>query len=466
MKVLAIAALVGGITLAGVTMSVLAGGYSEPFTSSPPAPLSYQSGHFLDGFDVQVHDRAMNRDENVLGPMQAGHGADCSPPPATHAIGSDRASAVFQCKDHFMTALNGENYGVVYLTPPAMVDFSTQGTITFEVSTEDTSPRDWWDITVSPFADSQALPLLSALSQGVDLQGPNRNAVVITTDNGEGAPHAIIVRNGADAGLPYTGALPGTSVAAGTNQAATRQTFSLTITPTHVRFERLASSTAPQLTYVDASIAALGWTQGVVQWGHHSYVPTKCDNGCSANTYHWDNFTIDPFVSLGIAPVSPKYVDGPTTLTHAAASAGAYLRFSAICTPIIDGAAGVKMTSVARDHFASYLVPIAEGSSTHTLSFRADDWYSGPCAFKDGSVFSQGGAPSPTSTGTVTPTVTASPSPSVTPTASPSPSPSASPTPFPTPTPDTRRYRCQVQARPGAPWQTVWSGSPAGRVCP
>ena len=46
------------------------------------------------------------------------------------------------------------------------------------------------------------------------------------------------------------------------------------------------------------NFSSLGWTQGVVQFGHHSYTPFKdCESHpfiCEPDTWHWDNISINP----------------------------------------------------------------------------------------------------------------------------------------------------------------------------
>ncbi len=62
-----------------------------------------------------------------LEPMNAQHGADCSPFPASHAIpyGTNLDQSFYVCHDHMMTALNApDDQGVAAITPNALVDFS------------------------------------------------------------------------------------------------------------------------------------------------------------------------------------------------------------------------------------------------------------------------------------------------------------------------------------------------------
>ena len=455
---------VGGLILASA---------SGTFDGSPPTPLGYQQGTFLDGWSVNVHERSMASVAGGQGlgdaihPLAAQHGADCASPPATHNTGNSRSAAVFQCRDHMMTALNGDEYGVIYLMPPELADFTNgPAIIQWDMSTEKMSVRDWWDVTISPLMDAQSLPLLSALSQGVDLQGPNRNAVFVGSDNGEGAANIQIVRNGSitDYGPPgWAGVRPSDGVVAGTNQAATRQTFRITLTTTSLRMERLASPTAPGLVLLDQAFPALSWTQGVVQWGHHSYTPDKDNAGVPA-TWHWDNFSITPYVPFYLKHHSVYFGDGGGVLNIEPAPAGAYLRFSAVCTTSVNGVIVSPMLMTNPIGAASYLVPLPVGTSQVSIGLNGSH-----CNAKDFDVVAMnGGTPSPptqTATpGTGTPTPTVLPSPSATSTPSVTQTPSASPTPLPTPTPDSRRYRCQV--RQGFSWVTVWDGAFAGRTCP
>lgn len=455
---------VGGLILASA---------SGTFDGSPPTPLGYQQGTFLDGWSVNVHERSMASVAGGQGlgdaihPLAAQHGADCASPPATHNTGNSRSAAVFQCRDHMMTALNGDEYGVIYLMPPELADFTNgPAIIQWDMSTEKMSVRDWWDVTISPLMDAQSLPLLSALSQGVDLQGPNRNAVFVGSDNGEGAANLQIVRNGSitDYGPPgWAGVRPSDGVVAGTNQAATRQTFRITLTTTSLRMERLESPTAPAVVMLEQTFPALGWTQGVVQWGHHSYTPEK-DNAGVPSTWHWDSFNIDPAVPFYLKHHSVYFGDGGGVLNIEPAPAGAYLRFSAVCTTSVNGVIVSPMRMTNPIGAASYLVPLPVGTTQVSIGLSGSH-----CNAKDFDVVAMnGGIPSPptqTATpGTGTPTPTVLPSPSATSTPSATQTPSASPTPLPTPTPDSRRYRCQV--RQGFSWVTMWDGAFAGRTCP
>ena len=113
--------------------------------------------------------------------MQADHGPGCEAPPGgAQGLTNPLEGAVYTCRNHTMTAINDDEYGVIYLTPDHMVDFSSgEAVIKFDVSTRRTSGRDWIDVWVTPFADNLQLPLDSWLP---DLNGPPRQAVHIRMD--------------------------------------------------------------------------------------------------------------------------------------------------------------------------------------------------------------------------------------------------------------------------------------------
>ena len=460
--------------LMGLGLAMLTVGSVAAFSGNPASP-QYVTGGYVDPdtnyvYDVQVHERGSS---TSLPTINAQHGADCSAPPATH-VNTSFEGSVFICRDHVMTAINGQSYGLIVLTPNLLFDFSQGGSVTFDLSTEKMSVRDWWDITISPFNEAQALPLLSDLSQGVDLQNPNRNSIVVTTDNGEGSPNLKLVRNGMLSGYGNPFIPISTGITPGTNQAATRQSFKLTIANDHIRFERLASATATPIVFFD-EIATPSFTKGVVQFGHHSYDPFK-DNAGVAATWHWDNLDAQPSTRFTIEKASPRALFSNGIVTFPFAPTGAYLRFSALCKPIVNDVPLTKMTDSGHpEHASSYMASIPPGSTSVNIEFTADGWYGTGfgCRAQDFHVWSLSSSePSPTAppatstpTSTNTPMATATPGlPTSTPTAIPptnTPSPTWTATPTRTPTPAT--YRCQRRNANGT-WTTVWQGT--GGSCP
>lgn len=390
--------------------------YTYSFDGNPASPVSM---YYLPDFDVQVQTRNMYNDPYTIETTIGQHGSDCSAPPATHDI-TRPEDTVYSCKNHLMTAIHDGGYGVVYLTPDRMLDWSDgEAVFGFDVSTEDHGARDWWDITISPFMDSQALPLLSDLSQGTDLQGPNKNAIVVTTDNGEGGPNLKVVTNsvvtcpskGGDCSTFAFNTLATEGIAPGTDQAMTRQPFRLTVSKNHVKFERLATATGTNVVFFDTDMPELSWTRGIIQVGHHSYNPRKDD--IIENTWHWDNFYLSDSVPFTIIRSTPRIIQNNGIFTfQQPAPANSYLRFAAVGKIKINGKDVQPLVFSGKDeHFSSYLVPIPEGTSQVQYE-GTGDWY-GPSAMKDASIFSEtvDGIVQPTATPTNIPTPTATPTP-------------------------------------------------------
>ena len=144
--------------------------FLETFDGEPDAPAPWNPVNW----DVTVHSRDPAT-WSSLDPVDAAHGPGCEAPPATHLV-TEYAGAVYTCRNHMMTALRGDAYGVVYLTPSRLVDFSeSEAVISFDVSTLRTSARDWWDVWITPYDDALQLPL--DLDASADLTGPPRNAL-------------------------------------------------------------------------------------------------------------------------------------------------------------------------------------------------------------------------------------------------------------------------------------------------
>jgi hypothetical protein len=466
-----VAALVTVAALAAIAVGLAA----STFDGSPPSPLPLAgapgpAGSVLAEWDVQVH----SRDTNTwyqLEAMYAGHGPECAGPPASH-VNNSYEGAVYQCRDHVMTAINASGYGVIYLTPPQLVDFSAgPAVIQWEMSTEALSKRDWWDVWVTPYADNLALPFDTG---DVDLQGIPRRGFHLNSEGGNAPKLSLIREYTAAPGAPGPPISDG--IAAGTNQAATRQTFRLTLSATGARFERVESATATAVLYWDYTFEAVDWRQGVVQFGHHSYTPTKDGSGVPG-TWHWDNISVNPAQPFTVIKADRRYVDAAAqTVTFARpAPANSHLRFSGIgaIEVSVDGGpfvAATRQVGSAQntghvEHMSSYWHPLPEGAQTVRLRFGPDAWYGGPFIATDFAIWSTstptGGEP--TSTATAEPSSTP-PAPTQTATLPPSATATATATPIPatsTPTPAT--YRCQ--RRVGSNWITVWQRT-GGGTCP
>ena len=457
-------ALLGAVGLTSAMATFSGSPPVETFDGNPATPQA-----FLDAeWDVQVH----TRDRGTwftLEAINAQHGADCAGPPASH-VNTSYEGSVFQCRDHVMTALNSTSYGVIYLTPNQIFDFSGGGSLTFDLSTERMSVRDWWDVLITPYENNLALPLLSNLSQGTDLQGPPLNTIHIGTDNGEGSPRLSTVVNGNEWSGPDWIEPANSGISGTVNQAATRQTFKLTIGNGRMKFERLASATAPGLVFWDVA-ATVPFTSGIVQFGHHSYNPAK-DGAGTAGTWHWDNISFSASTPFTMIKADRRYTQGGTVNFASPAPANAYLRFAGICKVSINGQVVTRAADYDRwgvgykpEHMSSYFVPIAEGTQSIDVSFSNDGWYETGhgCIAKDFSIWSLNSSTSQTVVPEITSTPTPTSTPSATNTNTPTPvSSTATPTstatstpvpPTATPTP----ARCRVQVRNAS--NTGWTYS-------
>ena len=363
--------------------------FLETFDGMPLGPQPWTPAHW----DVTVHSRNVNN-LDTLAPMQADHGTQCEPPPAAHPTNTF-AGSVFICHDHMMTAINDPEYGAIYLTPDHMVDFSSgSAVIRFDLSTLRRSSRDWIDLWITPFADNLQMPLQTFLP---DLNGPPSRAVHIFMDNFNGDTlfkadvyRAFVAQ--AVAGDGFTG-----YEQFFTPSPTRRDTFELDISQNHLKFGM------PQYNFwwIDQAIPNLGWTQGVVQFGHHSYNPEKAcnyDGTCGPNTWHWDNVSISPAIPFTIIRAGQRYINAATdhrAILAFPSPANAYLRFVGIGNTIdvsFDGGITWNPAQLQAqmeripEHFQSYWTPIPAGVST--VLFRGTNWWGGDWQVRDISAWS------------------------------------------------------------------------------
>lgn len=411
--------------------------YLQTFDGSPLGPMPWTQVSQT-ALDVQV----VSRDPSAwyqLDAMQAEHGPGCEPPSVTHAV-SAYEDAVYQCNGHVMTALRADGYGALYLTPPALADWSSgEAVVRWDVSTfqRNTGGRDWWDVWVTPLNGSMAYPLEWDTPDG---QGPPREAV-----------HVRLGTEGQLCIDDYRGqqeVTPGMFEAGNTCQwwdhvqdfvapsQTVRSTFELRIARDRVRISLINPDGSLLHTFDDYRPATpLAYDTGTVQFGHHSYNPFK-DSAGGPGTWHWDNLSISPARPLTFVKADRRYVDGSGGVVSFGqpAPANAFLRFNAVGKVRVDGVAVAPVVPTLNPlQTSSYLVPIAAGKTSVAIGLARDSWYEGPFMARDFAVWSEGEAAPPTPTSTATPVPpTATPVP---PTATPTPSPTATPTPSPTATP-------------------------------
>lgn len=362
----------------------LAAGASEParefietFDGAPDEPTAWSSPRW----DVIVHDRT----DGATNAMDADHDHACGAPPATHAVKSP-SDAVFLCRDHLMTALNSSDpgYAVIYLTPAAMVDWSSgQATLSFDVSTGRSTNRDWIDLWLTPWEHNMVLP--SELYTP-DLNGPPRRSLHFRVTNKfawqiyRQPENVKLSRNDwRDIPVPYS--------------RPQRDTFKFTIGGGFITLQY--TNVATQRTTLVERVpmpADLGFSRAVVQLGHHSYTPSKdCHfstiGSCGPNTWHWDNVRINPARPFSMTKLGRLAAPGTVQV-----SAG-LLRFAARGPTEIDWGRGwvpvqpVNGPPGNEGQFASYLVPVPDGAERAAL--RGKTTWAGPWRAENIAVWSQ-----------------------------------------------------------------------------
>ena len=343
------------------------GTFLETFDGDPSSPRRWNP----DNWDVTVHSRNYWFE---LPAMEAAHGPNCEAPPMTHTV-TAYEDTVYNCKNHIMTAINDDSYGVIYLTPNQLVDFSNgEAVVRFDVSTLRTSKRDWIDLWITPYDDNLQLPLPEWMP---DLNGEPRYGIQVEmSDFDGGTPFKIRLMDDFHVeeleGNWWTGYeeffVP---------DAKRRDTFELRISKNHVKF----GMPDYDFWWVDTEIPELDWGQGVVQLGHHSYNPTKDCSNCAPNSWHWDNVFIEPAVPFNMIKADRRYTnifDGSTVNFAAPAPKDAHLRFAGVGQNFevsFDGGASWQPAQVQdqrrhNEHFWSFWTPIPEG--TQQVQFRAD----------------------------------------------------------------------------------------------
>jgi hypothetical protein len=365
--------------------------FLETFDGDPAAPQPWQPANW----DITVHSRDQDTWDS-LNPMEAAHGPDCSPPPATHPI-TAYEDTVYLCKNHMMTAIKAGGYGVIYLTPNHMLDFSQgEAVIRFDISTLVTSQRDWWDIWITPYDDQLQLPLEDFYP---DLNGPPRRAVQIVM--AEETMRAVVYEEFSVAqSSEFHGDIPtkwSTKYSSFlTPDARRRDTFEIRLSQDHLK----VGMPDYDFWWIDSPIEPLDWNQGIVQLGHHSYNPAKCEHGVcgTPNTWHWDNVAMTPTVPFTLIQADRRFVDDETTsVTFAeAAPDNARLRFTGIGTNLaVSFDNGTTWQPAQRQaqkkydegSFQSYWTPIPAGATS--VQFRGEPWWGGEWHVRAISIWAQ-----------------------------------------------------------------------------
>ncbi len=372
--------------------------FVETFDGDPAAPEIWTD----ENWEITIHQRDNDRLYEML-PMQAQHGPNCEAPDATHTVTSHEAN-LYICKNHMMTANYGASdnggYGMVYFTPNRTLDATGDWQVQFDLSTYRVNRvRNWVDIWLTPYDENLQLTLHNWLP---DLQGTPPEAIQIRLDQ----DNSFLVyhhQNGDEIRIEPD------------EYSAIHENFEDYLTDP-VRYMKLRSTfffgvvdgrlkigmPEHDMWWYDQpapeTLNALRWQQTVVQFGHHSYTPTKlcdfsyfpeaCAAGNGADTFHWDNVLLYPATEFTLIHGSPRLITPSTMQTFTAqtpAPAGAYLRFGGIGDNLEvsfdEGATWQAAVEQAHtraednEHFRSYWMPIPEGTSA--VQFRGENWGNG-----------------------------------------------------------------------------------------
>ncbi len=343
--------------------------FLDEFDGDPSEPTPWMSADW----DVTIHSRDWSTWEQ-LEPMELAHGPDCSPPPNRHT-GTEYRQAVFNCKNHVMTAINAGGYAMIYLTPNHMVDFSAgESVINFDMSTQRFSARDWADVWITPYEKNIQLVLNEDIPDG---NGTPQNGIQVEmVENIDINATRFDLRIFRDGVLTQ---LDGRQIGYEsflTPDEKKRETFELVISKNRIRF----GLPEYDLWWIDTALD-LDWDQGVVQFGHHSYNPYKAcneDGTCGPGSWHWDNISIAPSKPFTIIQSDVRAigdvngVDGEGVVNFASpAPADAHLRFAGFGDDLevsYDGRGSWEKAQLQEQVldpdggvFVSYWTPIPEG---------------------------------------------------------------------------------------------------------
>ena len=272
---LAVASVQGGPTVAQESFQVfmpLAGiegstaRFVETFDGAPNSPTPWNP----DNWDISIHSRDYDTFWS-LDPVHAQFGPNCEEPQAKH-WNSTYEGSVFQCQNKVATAIRGDGYALVYLTPDHQVDFSQgEAVITWEMSTGRTSTRDWMDVWITPMQDHSQLSLLHWLP---DVNGPPPTSVQIEQLDIYNSFTVGIFRNFDEQRIRTNRSIGWETFL--TPSYRRLDTFEIRISKDHIR----VGMPDYDFYWIDSEISPpLNFDRGVVQFGHHSYNPTMA-NAC------------------------------------------------------------------------------------------------------------------------------------------------------------------------------------------
>ncbi len=379
------------------------------FSGTPTSPQSIYTHPDYAKLDVQIHQRDQQASaDRSFQEMDADHGTDCSASAnnllfPTHVV-TTYEQAVFVCKDHVMTAMHGDGYGEIVLTPSQMCDLSQTGqcVITWDMSTHPSSDRDWVTVNIASLEDQ-----LSLYSAGPDIQ-PDQFVPghILELSSRDFLTGFWAQNNNEDRipGCPYHPDDANGPVHCGwlADSKAVRDQFKITLRQHDFDFCKMTGEPDGQpICFFMNQPHELTASKLVVQFGHHNYTSEKghgldgckplSEGGpeCPPNTWHWDNFNLSPSVPFTIIHCGPRVTTGGTVTCDAPAPANSFLRFAALGKVTVNGQpVSPKVPTNHPETQNNYFVPIAAGTKSFTFAFDTDDWYNGPFLAQDIAIWS------------------------------------------------------------------------------
>jgi hypothetical protein len=324
-------------------------GFIETFDGAPAVPTDYQNPN---NWDILISG------VNTAETSTAQHGPHCEAPgfpynPVNSHPITSRADAVFMCNNHVMTSPGITGYGAIYMTPPALMDFSRgTATLSWDMSTLRTSSRDWVDIVLTPYSERHLFAY-----NNFDNHAPVDNIHIMLAGGGNVFLVSQRVNGGADVNVSGDTFTRWNDVLAAQNpplseSAARRDTFRVQLSATHISMCLVGNDTGQSYTYrgqagfcwVNTNLPtplnpAIWGNQSTVQLDHRVYNAEKAcssvedalniihnpfgDANCPPNTWHWDNVNINPAVPFSVIRPTRDFEltnPAPQTVTFTAAA--------------------------------------------------------------------------------------------------------------------------------------------------
>lgn len=370
--------------------------FLETFDGDPASPTPFRSSA---DWTISANSRVAETQNRMAG-MQGQHSSACGPPPESHYV-ADYEDAIYTCKNHMMTAITSGpaslgNYAVGVFQPNYILDFAGEAaTISFDVSTERASRRDWFDVWITPYDDLLRIPVRDF---SPSMQGTPKDGVMVglRAFSRTGAFDVEIVDDFAvseiDGPVEWIGyedfLEPSPKV---------RTTVEITISKTHIR----VGMPDHDFYWVSKPIpGGLDFDKAVVQFTHQSYDVMHCDDGCQdgPNTWHWDNISLAPAVPMTVFHANRRAVHAATAsfvTFDGPAPANAHLQFTGYGFDLqVSYDTGLTWHDVETQHnreihdwrWKNYWMPIPEG--TQRVDFRGREPWNGRWQIQDISIVS------------------------------------------------------------------------------